>query len=280
MGENTGDAAARLMIPLADGTRIVVLDSATFVDKFYAGRPSTGRDVIVNGSYAGVFSARVMVPHAPRATIGLDCGIGKDGAGVAALWYFEAIGIPAAAADTMSAEMGNGLDLYENGIISRVNNLAEDAGVRPGMRVSAAAEMIRRPIEPFHGLRTNRVVIKTNAAGRSIVCTDSIFYALTEDVGRNVLCVGGHTGLSIVEKVQSLRPWGYLMSDGGIGKNRSGLAAMPIFDDMGIPGASVSAATARMGDGRSTYFDGVVSAVNARAAAKGVRIGQPAMEAA
>ena len=35
-----------------------------------------------------------------------------------------------------------------------------------------------------------------------------------------------------------------------------------------------------MGDGQSTYFDGVITAFNRHAAAKGVRAGQSAREAA
>ena len=42
----------------------------------------------------------------------------------------------------------------------------------------------------------------------------------------------------------------------------------------------MSALTARMGDGRSTYFDGVISAANRIARGKGVRVGQSAREAA
>ena len=38
----------------------------------------------------------------PKAVIGLDCAIGKDGAGVAGLWYYEALGIPSAAVDVMT----------------------------------------------------------------------------------------------------------------------------------------------------------------------------------
>ena len=49
---------------------------------------------------------------------------------------------------------------------------------------------------------------------------------------------------------------------------------------IGLPCAAVSANTARMGDGRSTYFDGVISAANKLATAKGVREGQTAKEAA
>jgi nucleotidyltransferase/DNA polymerase involved in DNA repair len=35
-----------------------------------------------------------------------------------------------------------------------------------------------------------------------------------------------------------------------------------------------------MGDGQSTYFDGVISAANRHARAKGVQVGQSAREAA
>lgn len=280
MAEQKGEALARRLIQLEDGDRIVALDSATFVESFYEGSQASGRDIVVNSSYSGVFCAKLVVPFRPRAAIGLDCAIGKDGAGVAGLWYYEALNIPAAAADVMTAEMGDGLDLHDNGVISRVNALAEDAGVTPGMKVSEAARLIGRPTKPVEGVRTNRIVVKTSAAGRSIVCTDSIAYALEEDIGRNVLCVGGHTGVSIVGYLKHFRPWGFLMSDGGMGKNRAGVAAMETLNAEGLPGLSVSALTARMGDGRSTYFDGVVSEANALARAKGVEIGQSAIEAA
>jgi len=275
-----GEALARRLIPLDDGCRIVALDSATFVDSFYDGGRADGRDIVVNASYSGVFCAKLVMAHPPRAAIGLDCAIGKDGAGISGLWYYEALNVPAAAADVMTAEMGNGLDLFDNGIVSRVNSLAEDAGVKPGMKVSDAARIIGRAVPPVTGVRTNRLVVRTSDRGRSIVCTDSIAYALPEDAGRNVLCVGGHTGVSIIGYLEQFRPWGFLMSDGGMGKNRSGVAAMGALDAAGLPGASVSAMSARMGDGRSTYFDGKVSECNALAAAKGVRVGQTAVEAA
>lgn len=281
MADHTGEALARRLIDLPDGSRVVALDSATFVDGFYQPKPARpGNDVIVNASYSGVFCAKLVMAHHPRAAIGLDCAIGKDGAGVSGLWYYEALGIPAAAADVMTAEMGNGLDLHDHGVVSRVNNLAEDAGLKPGMPVAEAARLIGRPVPRQQGLRTNRVVIKSNAQGRSIVCTDSIPYALPEDIGRNVLCVGGHTGVSIIGYLKHFRPWGFLMSDGGMGKNNSGVAAMPVLQAEGLAGASVSAMTARMGDGRSTYFDGIVSACNWLAEAKGVHVGQTAIEAA
>jgi hypothetical protein len=113
-----------------------------------------------------------------------------------------------------------------------------------------------------------------------VVCTDSIAFALPEDRDRNVLCTAGHTGRSVVDYFRRFRPWGFICSDGGIGKNRSGISALDEVDADGIAGASVDAMSARMGDGQSTYFDGVISAMNRTAHAKGVRVGQPAREAA
>lgn len=217
----------------------------------------------------------------PRATIGLDCAIGKDGAGIAGLWFYEALGVPAAAADTQTAEMGNGRDLHDNGIISRVNDAAQKLGLKPGMAVKAAIEaLLTGSMKPEHFDPARRLVVHEGAAGRNIVCTDSIAFALPEDRDRNVLCTAGHTGRSVVDYFRTFRPWGYICSDGGIGKNMSGISALQETDLDGIAGASVNAMTARMGDGQSTYFDGVVSACNQTAAAKGVRVGQTAREAA
>lgn len=263
--------------------RILTFDSATFVPGHY-GEESAAKDVVVAASYAGVLCARMIARSRPRGAIGLDCAIGKDGAGIAGLWFYEALDIPAAAADVRTAEMGNGTDLYENGIVNRVNELAEGLGVKPGMTVAAAAALLyelggRDATDRFAD-KERREVIHTSADGRSIVCTDSIAFAREEDRGRNVLCTAGHTGRSVVGYIVDSAPWGFICSDGGIGKNDSGITALEPAAEAGIAGASVDALTARMGDGHSTYFDGVISAVNHLAATKGVRVGMPATEAA
>lgn len=261
--------------------RALVFDSATFVEAYVAEHPHTAGDVVVASSYAGVLCARMVMSARPRAVIGLDCAIGKDGAGIAGLWYYEALQVPAAAADVMTAEMGNGQDLYDNGVLSRVNDGAQQLGLTPGMTVAEAVEAILTGARtPAHFDPARRLVVHTNPAGRSIVCTDSIAFALPEDRERNVLCTAGHTGRSVIDYFRNFRPWGFICSDGGIGKNRSGLSALEPVEQDGIAGAAVDALTARMGDGQSTYFDGVISACNRIAAAKGVRSGQSAREAA
>ncbi len=264
------------------GGRVLVFDSATHVQSWVAAQsaPVAG-DVVVAASYAGVLCARMIMSAKPQAAIGLDCAIGKDGAGIAGLWFYEALGIPGAAVDTQTAEMGNGLDMWNNGVISRVNDCAQKLGLEPGMTTQEAVDALltgsRRPAQ-FDSAR--RRVIHTAVTGRAIVCTDSIAFALPEDRERNVLCTAGHTGRSVVDYFRQFRPWGFICSDGGIGKNDSGISALGDVDADGIAGASVSALTARMGDGQSTYFDGVISACNRTAAAKGVKVGQTAREAA
>jgi len=262
--------------------RTVIFDSATHVGEFVARHPGVSGDLIVNASYSGVLCAKMVIAAKPGYVIGLDCAIGKDGAGVAGLAFYEALGIPAGAADTMTAEMGNGRDLYEEGVLSRVNEAAERLGVRAGMTVrDASAALLSGALKPAQWDPARREIIETDAqTGRSIVATDSIAFALPEDRERNVLCTAGHTGRSVVDYFRNYKPWAFICSDGGIGKNGSGVSALDEVGPEGIPGASVSALSARMGDGHSTLFDGIISAVNAPAAAKGVKVGQTAREAA
>ena len=83
---------------------VMAMDSAYDVDD-----RNTGRDVCVNSSYCGVLPARFIAEHSPRAAIGMDCGIGPEGSAIAGLWYLEALNIPAAVADVMTAHLGNGV---------------------------------------------------------------------------------------------------------------------------------------------------------------------------
>jgi hypothetical protein len=258
--------------------RIVAVDSA------YDVRPENrGRDVLVNASYCGVLPARFVGEQAPRAAIGVDCAIGLDGAGIAGLWYLEALGIPAATADVATIELGNGVDLFETGLISRVNVGAIGCGVEAGMAVSEAARLLLEvdPEAQRADEVTNRTVVHSDPeSGRAIVCTDSIAFGLPEDRGRNVLCTAGHTGRSAVPYLRKVAPHGFICSDGGRGKNDSGIAGLEIVAAVGLAGATVDARSARMGDGLSTYRDGAISAVNALAAVRGVEIAQPAALAA
>lgn len=256
---------------------VVCVDSA-----YHADARNRGTDVVISGSYSGVLPARFVAQHRPRAAIGLDCGIGPAGAGVAGLWFYEALAIPAAAVDVRGVLLGDGVDVHRNGVISMVNEPARVAGVIPGMPVAEAADRLLAPRssgERTPEQVTNRTVMVATPNG-DIVCTDSIAFGLPEDRDRNVLCTAGHTGRSAVPYLRAVRPRAFICSDGGRGRDDSGMAALPIVAAGGLAGATVDARTAAMGDGRSTYVDGTISACNAPAAAVGVILGMSAAEAA
>ncbi|MGV0833974.1 hypothetical protein [Mycolicibacterium thermoresistibile] len=256
---------------------MIAIDSAYHVDA-----RNTARDVMVSASYLGVLPARFVAEHRPRASIGVDCAIGPDGAGIAGLWYFEALGIPSAATDVMTILLGDGVDVYQNGIISRVNEPAYSCGVRIGMPVSAAARLMldNEPEVESAADVTHRTVVDTGSDGRQVVCTDSIAFGTDADRDTNVLVTAGHTGRSAVPYLRRMRPRGFICSDGGRGRDDSGIAGLYIVGEEGLAGATVDARTARMGDGLSTYTDGIISAVNDPARARGVEVGQAAKTAA
>jgi hypothetical protein len=254
----------------------MAMDSA-----YHVAAANRSRDIVINASYCGVLPARFIGKHRPRGAIGIDCAVGPAGAAIAGLWYLEAMNIPAAVADVLGVILGNGVDLYTQGHISYFNRPAKDCGVSLHMSVRAAAHAMLEhdPGDPDAEDVTNRTEQYRNAFGRAIVCVDSIAFGQEED-RHNVLVTAGHTGRSALPYLLDVRPYGFICSDGGMGRERSGIVGMIEAGEAGIPGATVDARTARMGDGLSTFHDGVISAVNELAARSGVRIGMRATDAA
>ena len=261
----------------SDRGRVMCMDSAYDVDA-----SNRGRDVCVNSSYCGVLPARFIAEHRPRAAIGMDCGVGPEGSAIAGLWYLEALGIPAAVADVMTAHLGDGVHLYEHGVISFANQPALDCGVSAGMTVREAASALldKDPVAAAAAEITNRTVMETAPDGRCVVAADSIAFGTDEDTDRNVLVTAGHTGRSAVPYLRRCRPHGFICSDGGRGLDDSGMAGLYIVEADGLAGATVDARRARMGSGLSHYHDGIISAANAHAAAARVEVGMPCPEAA
>jgi hypothetical protein len=258
--------------------------SVMAMDSAYDVAPANrGRDVVVNASYCGVLPARFIAAQGPRGAIGVDCGVGPAGASIAGLWYLEALQIPAAVADVMTVKLGDGVDLYTQGVISHFNQPAADCGVKAGMSVREAANCMLSArgalAAPAAADVTNRQVVEEGPDGRQVICTDSIAFGLPEDV-RNVLVTAGHTGRSAVPYLLRARPFGFICSDGGKGREDAGVAGLAMVESEGLAGATVDARRARMGDGMSSYRDGIISAANALALAAGVRVGMTAAEAA
>lgn len=72
---------------------------------------------------------------------------------------------------------------------------------------------------------------------------------------------------------------GLILNDAGIGRERVGYAGPLYLERLGVPAATVSSASARIGDGRDGAENGILSSVNAPAGELGLDIGMPAREA-
>lgn len=254
--------------------RVVLIDSARYCDSRNTG------DVVVAASYCGVLPVRLIAPHRPRAAIGHDIGIGADGAGIAGLAYLEALGIPAAAVEAESAEIGNAADMYANGRISRANILAERCGVERKMAVADACRLLATA-DPGDRSATTKVRREEagRAGGHAVVVTDSIVFARPED-RENVLVTAGHTGKTGARFIEAVSPRGFICADGGAAKAGSGTSGLARLDEVGIPGACYDVMTAAMGDAFDAWERGRISAVNELARRIGVLPGQRVEEAA
>jgi hypothetical protein len=69
-----------------------------------------------------------------------------------------------------------------------------------------------------------------------------------------------------------------VVNDAGICPDGSSTSRLAVLDQWGIAAALVSATSARISDGRSSYNDGILSMMNERAQAVGAREGMFARE--
>src|SRR6185437_10570788 len=109
-----------------------------------------------------------------------------------------------------------------------------------------------------------------------IVCVDSATLLLPEDRGK-VVATGSHGARNSGTTTAPMRPRLIFFNDAGPGIDRGGVLGLDILDREGVAGAAVAAASARIGDGRSTLQDGTISAANQIAYRLGARIGGTAL---
>jgi uncharacterized protein YunC (DUF1805 family) len=87
-------------------------------------------------------------------------------------------------------------------------------------------------------------------------------------------------GLQTFADPLSLGPRGLIAHAAGVGKDEAGIAGLVLAQEYGVPAAACLTMSARMSDGRSLLFDGVIGHLNEAAEAVGVRENMPVREAA
>lgn len=260
--------------------RIIVTDSLTYCDERI-----TPLDVVVGGSFIGEYPAAIALRAGARAVIGHAAGVGKDGAGIAGLPLADGFGVPCSAVSSDSARIADGMDTYEEGEISHLNRAAAALGVQIGMSCKEAARLllVAQPGEKGRAaefVHAEREIVYDGSEGRVAVMA-SVGLATPENA-EQVICAGSHTGAVTHRYVTGygFPVAGIICSDAAIGRDQAGIAGLePLFFD-GVAAASVSHESARIGDGRSTYEDGLISHFNRLAKAAGVKRRMAAREAA
>lgn len=112
-----------------------------------------------------------------------------------------------------------------------------------------------------------------------IVIADSAT-SITEANKNDVFVDASHCGLNVGHYAVQAGVKGMIGNDAGKGMEDAGVAGLKVLDEKGIPGAAVSAMTAEIGVGPTTYETGVISTVNKAAQKIGVKPGMSAKEAA
>jgi hypothetical protein len=255
----------------------LVLDSATLLKRTAAGR------VAICASHGGVFAAYLAAAAEVHAVILNDAGFGRDSAGVAGLSWLDGLGMGACAVDYQSARIGDGRDMYESGVVSTANNIAASIGCRPGMPVAEAAALLAQIAEaarrapPEIGETRRRI---PNGGHREVWALDSVSLEKGED-RRKILVTGSHGGLLGGDPASALKvdAFAVFFNDAGGGKAGAGYTRLPVLDARAVAAATVSAASARIGDGLSTYDTGVLSRVNETAKHLGLAEGMSARQA-
>ncbi|MDQ4062133.1 MAG: hypothetical protein M3145_13690 [Pseudomonadota bacterium] len=258
------------VMPVAPG--ILAADTITKLP------PEADGAVVVSGSHGGRYPGYLAARAGLRGVILNDAGVGRDEAGIGSLPYLEALGIAAAAVSHLSARIGDTADMLARGRISHANTIARAAGVEAGLSCREAAErlqgapLVRSDPPPLGEART-----EIATGGRRIVLLDSAALVAPEDTGQ-IVVTGSHGGLVGGDPAMALRVEGFaaVFNDAGIGIDNAGITRLPALDARGIPAFTVSAASARIGEARSSFEEGVISAVNEAARRLGAREGERA----
>jgi hypothetical protein len=246
---------------------VLLLDSVTKLP------PEADGAVVVGGSHGAVYAAHLSAKAGVRGAVHHDAGIGLDEAGVSGLPYAQRLGMAMVTLATESCRIGDANDQYARGIVSRVNDLAAACGVTAGMSCKEAVERLKTAPWPHRApppKQEERYIID------NVVCLDSASLLVPQDRDR-VLATGSHAALISGHTTAPFGPRLILFNDGGPGIDRGGVLGLAVLDDHGVAGAAVSAASARIGDGRSTLQDGTLSTVNEAAYRLGLRVGSPAL---
>jgi len=254
--------------PTTSDPSILIADSVTRLGSEHVGA------VLVAGSHGGVYAAWLAAKARLRAVILNDAGVGLERAGIAGLEYLDRLEMAAATVGHSTARIGDGADMARRGVVTHVNAAASWLGCASGQHCMVAARRMNAAALPSTippPLDEARYLVRSERGEPEVWALDSASLVHAADAGQIVL-VGSHGGGPPATALKA-DCFAAVFNDAGIGIDAAGISRLPVLDARGIAAAAVRADSARMGDGRSTWETGVLSAVNARGVAAGGRVG-------
>lgn len=256
--------------------KVLTIDTITKLTDEHVGQ------VVICASHGGIYAGHCAAKGKVRAVILNDAGIGRERAGIGSLDYLDGLGIAAATAESLTCRIGDGQDMKELGIVSFVNKTAGALGCSPGQRVLKCANRMQVAAlsnATVASLAEARFVARSQPGEPRVIVMDSASMVDVSDAGAIVI-TASHGALLGDNPDTALRvnAIAAIFSDAGFGKDRAAVKRLSVLDRRGIAGATVSIYSARIGDGRSVYEDGVLSCVNETAASMGIAVGQTVHE--
>lgn len=258
-----------------DGAKLV-LDSVTHLSSAARGQ------VACCASHGGVYAAWYAAQAGVAAVVLHDAGIGRDGAGIGGLDWLAARGVPGATVGFQSARIGDGADMMARGTLSFANAPAASLGLVAGMGCAQALAILAAAGLPAAAPVSDMGEARHEWPGRGavrVVVLDSNGLVGPGDAG-HIIVTGSHGGLlgGRPETAVKAAVRAAIYNDAGIGIDSAGISRLPALEARGIAGATVDCQSALIGDGMSTWRDGIISAVNPLAAAQGGKPGQSARD--
>lgn len=242
-------------------------------------KPEHEGAVILAGSHGGVYAGYLAATAQPRGVILNDAGVGRDDAGIGSLNYLDDLGIAAATVAHTTGRIGDGEDMLARGIISYTNKAAADVGCAVGENAADSARKMRNAapsaaVPPVHA--EGRYKFRAEKREPEVWGLDSASLLIPEDAGQ-VVIVGSHGAILAANKSSGQAIYQPVLAavfhDAGVGRDNAGISRLPVMDQQGVAGATVSHSSARIGDARSIWNTGMISHVNELAAKWGARPG-------
>lgn len=231
--------------------------------------------LVITGSHGAVYAACVAATCGATAVIFNDAGGGRDDAGYAGLAWLDGLEIAAATVGHDTARIGDAVDTLRRGVITHVNQTATALGCTVGKTAADAARLLEAARPRHHAvpaLREARYLVRVGPP--EVWTLDSVSLVGASDAG-HIVVTGSHGGLLGGHAGEALHTdaLAAVYNDAGMGIDAAGIGRLAALDERGIVAVTVSSHSARIGDGMSTYRDGVISAVNNTSRHIGVAVG-------